>query len=525
MKTKLSFAVTVTALFLIAITQKINAQNWLLSGNTDANNSSKLGTKKNFPLKMYTHNKERMRIDTSGNVGIGTASPWNGGTAAKIVQLSATNFPQYLLQATNTTIDNKVWRMIARNSKVFQIQTLSDAFSSEQTALQINRNANSITTVSFPSGNIGIGTASPWNGGTAAKIVQLSATNFPQYLLQATNAPTNNKVWRMIARNNNVFQIQTLSDVFGTEQTAIQINRNGNSISTVSFPSGNVGIGTISPAYNLDVTGNARFNPSSSADFIITSNTIDPILKPTQYQYGYIGTDSFPLYQTYSTLFFASSLSGYQSYSDSRIKENIKPFSNALALINQLRPITYDLTKRFFYRGENSRSNEKERTNQIGFIAQDVEKVLPQLVGSDKSGIKTVGYVGLIPVLTQAIQEQQKQIEDLKQMVETLSQKVNATNSNVQSNSIKLNNASLYQNVPNPFNNTSSVSYYIPSGFRSAQLMITDISGHALKTYSITQSGSGKQTIAGNQLTNGMYQYSLLIDGKVIDTKKMILSK
>jgi hypothetical protein len=54
---------------------------------------------------------------------------------------------------------------------------------------------------------------------------------------------------------------------------------------------------------------------------------------------------------------------------------------------------------------------------------------------------------------------------------------------------------------------------------------MTDISGNVLRTWSIAQSGSGKQIISGSELTGGMYQYSLLIDGKTIDTKKMVLSK
>ena len=243
MKTKLSFIVA-TLVIATFVFQKANAQNWLLAGNNNANASSKLGTLNNFPLSLWANGQERMRIDVTGNIGIGTTNPWNGGTSAKIVQLSATNFPQYLLQATSAAPNNRVWRMIARNNNIFQIQTLSDAFGTEQTALQVNRSSNSISTVSFPNGSVGIGTTTPWStAGVSAKIVQLSATNFPQYLLQTTSATTDNKVWRMIARNSNVFQIQTLSDAFGTEQTAVQVNRSGNSISTVSFPNGNVGIG------------------------------------------------------------------------------------------------------------------------------------------------------------------------------------------------------------------------------------------------------------------------------------------
>ncbi|MGI8951361.1 MAG: hypothetical protein ACR2FN_07225 [Chitinophagaceae bacterium] len=71
---------------------------------------------------------------------------------------------------------------------------------------------------------------------------------------------------------------------------------------------------------------------------------------------------------------------------------------------------------------------------------------------------------------------------------------------------------------------SSSISYCIPSSFHNAQLMVSDVSGHTLKTYTISSSGFGKQIIYGSELTNGMYQY-LLIDGKLIDTKKMILAR
>ena len=73
--------------------------------------------------------------------------------------------------------------------------------------------------------------------------------------------------------------------------------------------------------------------------------------------------------------------------------------------------------------------------------------------------------------------------------------------------------------------NENIYSLYIPSAFHNTQLVITDATGRTLKTYPISSAGSGKQIIYGNELSGGMYQYSLLIVGKVIDTKKMILTK
>ena len=96
--------------------------------------------------------------------------------------------------------------------------------------------------------------------------------------------------------------------------------------------------------------------------------------------------------------------------------------------------------------------------------------------------------------------------------------------SNLQSGAAK-DAARLDQNIPNPFNGSSPISYYIPSGIQTAQLMITDVSGHVLKTYTLSQSGYGKQNILSSELASGTYRYSLLLDGKLIDTKRVILSR
>ena len=120
---------------------------------------------------------------------------------------------------------------------------------------------------------VGIGTTSPWSAGASAKIIQLSATQYPQYLLQSTSANLDNKLWRLIGRDSKFFQIQTLSDAFDNEQTGLQIERNANSIVSVSFPNGNVGISTTTPAYTLDVTGTGQFtNTLKIGSYTLPSN-------------------------------------------------------------------------------------------------------------------------------------------------------------------------------------------------------------------------------------------------------------
>jgi len=93
----------------------------------------------------------------------------------------------------------------------------------------------------------------------------------------------------------------------------------------------------------------------------------------------------------------------FTSLSDSRIKKNIVNSTYGLATVLKLRPVEYNLT-----------SNDLK---QVGFIAQEVQKLVPEVVTGkegdlSKGEILGITYANLVPVLTKAIQEQQKQIED-----------------------------------------------------------------------------------------------------------------
>ncbi|MBW1898139.1 MAG: tail fiber domain-containing protein [Deltaproteobacteria bacterium] len=97
--------------------------------------------------------------------------------------------------------------------------------------------------------------------------------------------------------------------------------------------------------------------------------------------------------------------------SDERFKKNIEPLRNSIDKIEQLNGVSYELRKEEF--PEKNFSNRK----QIGLIAQDVEKVLPELVRTDSEGYKSVAYQNMVPVLIEAIKEQQDEIEDLNNRI------------------------------------------------------------------------------------------------------------
>jgi len=69
------------------------------------------------------------------------------------------------------------------------------------------------------------------------------------------------------------------------------------------------------------------------------------------------------------------------------------------------------------------------------------------------------------------------------------------------------------------------IKYYLPQNTGNAAINITDMSGRIIKTIPVTAKGNGQFTLEGGQLTTGIYQYSLIANGKLLDTKKMVLTK
>ena len=92
--------------------------------------------------------------------------------------------------------------------------------------------------------------------------------------------------------------------------------------------------------------------------------------------------------------------------SDERLKKNIKPIDHALDKVEALNGVSFNW--------------KKDGKKSIGVIAQNVEKVFPELVNTDKKGMKSVAYSNLVGVLIEAIKEQQKEIESLNKKVALL---------------------------------------------------------------------------------------------------------
>ena len=104
----------------------------------------------------------------------------------------------------------------------------------------------------------------------------------------------------------------------------------------------------------------------------------------------------------------------YQQFSDARYKTGVQTFPSALDAVRRLRGVTFNWKP-----GANPDSNR-----QIGFIAQEVEAVLPEIVSTDKEGYKTVAYANAVPVLVEAVKEQQTEIEAKQHQLDALQKRV-----------------------------------------------------------------------------------------------------
>lgn len=99
--------------------------------------------------------------------------------------------------------------------------------------------------------------------------------------------------------------------------------------------------------------------------------------------------------------------------SDAREKTNILPLKNSLPLLMQINGFRYNWSNHL-----------KDRKPQIGLLAQEVECVLPELVKENAEGLKSINYSGFIPLLIEALKEQQQHINRLEEMNRNMAQQI-----------------------------------------------------------------------------------------------------
>lgn len=245
--------------------------------------------------------------------------------------------------------------------------------------------------------------------------------------------------------------------------------------------------------------------------------------------------------------------------SDAKLKANIQPLKtdSALALLAKLQPKTYT------YNSSAVQNLGMPTGKQYGLIAQEVQQVLPELVSHitqpETRNLKGqiihqqehylgLNYHGIIPVLIGAVKEHQQEIKTQQSAIDSLKNVINnklaalenrinnccgigginhktdETTPNENAVSVELSNTQvivLEQNAPNPFAEQTTINYHIPTGMGDGQMVFTDMLGNIIKTAEV-KNGYGTVTVFAQNLSSGQYSYTLIVNGKTIETKKMM---
>lgn len=245
--------------------------------------------------------------------------------------------------------------------------------------------------------------------------------------------------------------------------------------------------------------------------------------------------------------------------SDINLKQNIDSISDALSIINQLDPKTFNFDT--IAHPQMHFSSKK----QYGLIAQEVEVILPELVSvgvhpavldslgnitTPSVSYKTLNYNAFTAILMKGIQEQQSKIDSLndendvqdsinaslQNQINLLADMINSccsshsmqqnnSNNSIASQDVELKDGQaivLEQNVPNPFAEQTTISYFLPDNVVKAQMLFYNAQGKLIQSVDLNEKGKGSLNVFASDLSNGIYTYTLVVDGKIVETKKMV---
>ena len=312
-------------------------------------------------------------------------------------------------------------------------------------------------------------------------------------------------------------------------------------------------------ALNINSTGsnNTSLGYNANVNAVNLSNT-------TAIGYNAIATASDQVRIGNSSVAGIGGPVGWTNFSDGRAKKNIRTEVPGLAFINRLQPVIYNFdldiidelqksddpkinhfrdSLRTTLSSEEREIEAKARTNRekqvySGFIAQDVEQAA-RSIGYDFSGVDApendkgpygLRYAEFVVPLVKAVQELSEQNERLQEQInelkgnDSLRSSTDGTETPGAIDPV-IAQCQLYQNTPNPFSQNTQIRFYIPGDIKTALLCIYNLQGSQIKQIVVTERGEGSQWISGSELSAGMYLYALIVDGKEVDVKRMILTK
>lgn len=361
--------------------------------------------------------------------------------------------------------------------------------------------------------NVAIGTRSMWCGD--------STPGFTGWGHGNNNTATGWESLRVLTtgNSNSAFGYNTL--LFNTSGSNNSAFGNG-AMSAITTGSGNVGVGTSSLATNS--TGSYNTAIGYQAD--IASGGLE---NATAIGYGANASKSNAVVIGNKLVTSIGGISSWSTLIDDNSKQNVSENVPGLTFINQLQPITFSLA-----------SNTS--VTYTGFLNESVKNAATNVnysfngIDENESSIEGLRYSEFAGPMVQAIKDLSAEnsakdsvITALQSSLDSLKDEINSiktalTTLGIQSLSSTSLSASLKQNYPNPYSESTTIEYSLPESYSSAYIQVYNNSDDIVKRMTLTSAGDNSVNISASSLKTGVqYYYPLIVDGKLIDTKKMLL--
>jgi len=171
---------------------------------------------------------------------------------------------------------------------------------------------------------------------------------------------------------------------------------------------------------------------------------------------------------------------------------------------------------------EGTPMNDFYTREHLGFDLVQLEKYFPELIYRDSIGQPGIINDEFLPLIVEALKTQQELIESLEKEIEFMKSRDNKEASIIEFS--ETYECELGHNVPNPFNENTTIEFFISSSVSQANLYIYDLQGKQLRSFPLAERGKGQIIIYGSELQPGIYNYSLVADGKLVGIEKMVLT-
>lgn len=466
---------------------------------------------------------ERLRITSSGNVGIGTTSP---GTRLQAVAaydgdgisvVGSASGPKDAAFVLTDDIGNGGTLGLASANNAFMSGLVSGDM--VLTARSGKLHFGTGPAIGFPtmtvSGNkVGIGTTSPtFLLDVAGRMRLQNEAGGNTAGLWLNNTSNSGYTGFMGVVNDNHM------GWYGAPGWSLVMNTDN----------GYVGIGDAAPANKFVVTDNTRqtataqiknlFQSSGWNDGLYITAGNNAGSSSSAWYIGFYRPDG----NSCGSISQSSATSvSYNTASDKRLKENIRETHFGLADINKIQVKDYNFIG--------------SKTEQTGFLAQQLYEVFPEAVSKGGDDPKArpwmVDYGRITPLLVKAVQELSKktdEVEELRKENADIKQQLAELKALVMTNSgtsaATISGASLEQSIPNPARSVATIRYNVPTNTTSARLTLVNAKGQVLKELSLNSSSAGQVSLNTANLPAGVYTYTLVVDGQRAASKQLVVAR